>query len=164
MNRIAVKPNFEDDQSIQEAAMEFIEKDILKKKKKSAAENQNDDKKNQKGKPKPQIIITKGRLGAKNRKKNIDDEARLNAKNLQQDSQIVGMEEIHWKVNFITRQLDELRAAIESPNPNIYDMLYDALDLYTEKRKRTQIELLNEVVFELKRDFNDEFNELEAQK
>lgn len=40
-------------------------------------------------------------------------------------------------------------------------MLYEPYDLYRDKRKRCQIEFLKEVVFELKRDFNKEFTNLE---
>ena len=72
------------------------------------------------------------------------------------------MDELHWRVVQTRRELDDLKAAIESPN--IFDILYEPFELYTVKRKRIQIELLREVVFELKRDFNEEFKELENQK
>ena len=55
-----------------------------------------------------------------------------------------------------------MKVAIESPN--FFDILYEPFELYTVKRKRIQIELLHEVVFELKRDFNEEFKALEKEK
>ena len=72
------------------------------------------------------------------------------------------MEEIHWKIVQTKRTIDELRAAIESQN--IFEMIYEPYDLYCDKRKRTQIELLKEIIFELKRDFNKEFEVLEKHK
>lgn len=77
---------------------------------------------------------------------------------------IKGMEEIHWKVVYIERELDELKRALEAPVPNIYDLLYEAFELYTDQRKRAQIELIREVIFELKRDYNKEFSTLENYK
>ena len=55
-----------------------------------------------------------------------------------------------------------MKASLESSN--IFEMLYEPYDLYRDKRKRSQIEFLKEVVFELKRDFNKEFENLEQQK
>lgn len=72
------------------------------------------------------------------------------------------MEEIHWKIVQTKRTIDELRAAIESQN--IFEMMYEPYDLYCDKRKRTQIELIKEIIFELKRDFNKEFELLEKHK
>lgn len=77
---------------------------------------------------------------------------------------IKGMEEIHWKVVYIERDLEELKKALEAPVPNIYDLLYEAFELYTDQRKRAQIELIREVIFELKRDYNKEFMTLENYK
>lgn len=77
---------------------------------------------------------------------------------------IKGMEEIHWKVVYLERELDDLKKALEAQPPNIYDLLYDAFELYTDQRKRSQIELIREVIFELKRDYNKEFDSLENYK
>ena len=49
-------------------------------------------------------------------------------------------------------------------HPNIWDLIYDSFELYSDTRKRMQIDLLNEVVFELKRDYNKEFDQLEKFK
>ena len=82
-----------------------------------------------------------------------------------QTIEIKGMEEIHWKVSFIklfNKVGEDLKKTFE--NLNAYDILYDAFDLYTNKRKRTQIEIIKKVVFELKTDFNKEFYDLENKK
>lgn len=49
-------------------------------------------------------------------------------------------------------------------NPNIWDLIYESFEIYTDTRKRMQIELLREVIFELKRDYNKEFDSLERFK
>ena len=72
------------------------------------------------------------------------------------------MEEIHWKIIQTQRSIDDIKSALE--NPNIFDLLYEPYDLFRDKRKRAQIEFLKEVVFELKRDFNKEFAQLEKYK
>jgi hypothetical protein len=68
------------------------------------------------------------------------------------------MEEMHWTVVFKKREIDNLQKMIE--NPNIFDLLYESFELFSDSRKRTQIEFIRELVFELKRDFNKEFQEL----
>ena len=114
------------------------------------------------GKQKPILTITKGRLGSKTKKADNDDATR-NLKNTQQTIEIIGMEEIHWKVSFIklfNKVIEDIRKSFEDKDFSAYDILYDAFDLYTNKRKRTQIEILKKVVFELKIDFNKEFLKL----
>ena len=56
------------------------------------------------------------------------------------------------------------KVLLENHNPNIWDLIYEAFELYTDPRKRMQIELLKEVIFELKRDYNKEFDALEKFK
>lgn len=70
------------------------------------------------------------------------------------------MEEIHWKVVQMEKTLEELRSMLSEDNGPIqaYNILYESFDLFTDKRKRAQIELLKECAFELKRDFNREFD------
>jgi len=48
--------------------------------------------------------------------------------------------------------------------PNALDVIYEPYELYPDVRKRNQIELLKAAVFELKKDFNDEFTSLEKFK
>jgi hypothetical protein len=43
-------------------------------------------------------------------------------------------------------------------------LLYEPFELFTDVRKRNQIELIKAVVFELKRDYNKEFVDLEKFK
>lgn len=76
------------------------------------------------------------------------------------------MDSMHWRVVFLERELDELRKKVDMPESelDIYDLLYDTFELYTDKRKRFQIELVRQIVFELKQDFNAEFKELEGHK
>lgn len=167
MNRIASKPAYEEDQSIQEAAATFAAKDAEKKSKKALEE-----KKNQAagagpgaaattGKRQPTLKITKGKLGAKTKKADGADDSKNAAVKMQQRD-IKGMEEMYWSVRYQLDSLDELRKRLDQPN--IWDLIYEAYDLYSNPRKRMQIELLREVVFELKRDFNKEFDALERYK
>lgn len=44
------------------------------------------------------------------------------------------MEEIYWSVKFALNTLDELKKKLD--HPNIWDLIYDAFDLYTDPRKR----------------------------
>ena len=72
------------------------------------------------------------------------------------------MEEMYWSVKYALAALDELKKKLDAPN--IWDLIYDAYELYTNPRKRMQLELLNEVIYELKRDYNKEFDSLERFK
>lgn len=163
-NRVTGKPQFLDDDSIAEAARIFEETRARKlKEKNDKLNNMNMDQMEGNGKLKPILTITKGKLGTKTRKRDPEEEARLAAllaKNNQRD--IKGMEEIHWQIVQTKRNIDDLKAALESQN--IFEMLYEPYELYPDKRKRIQIEFLKEVVFELKRDFNKEFEQLEKLK
>ena len=100
----------------------------------------------------------------KTKKRDLDDEAGKDKKNAQVRD-IKGMEELHWKVVQTKRDLEELKTLIEKPGSmDIFDLLYEPFELYTVKRKRVQIELLRECVFQLKRDFNAEFQKLKDLK
>jgi hypothetical protein len=44
------------------------------------------------------------------------------------------------------------------------DIIYEPFELYTDIRKRNQIEIIKNVIFELKKDFNKEFEDLEKNK
>lgn len=80
------------------------------------------------------------------------------AKDKLQARDIKGMEEIYWAVHYQIRNLEEMKKALDKPN--IWDLIYEGFELYTDTRKRLQIELLREVIFELKRDCNKEFDSL----
>lgn len=74
------------------------------------------------------------------------------------------MEEIHWKVVQMEKTLEELRAMLSEEKIQAFNILYESFDLFTDKRKRAQIELLKACVFELKKDFNAEFDKFEKKK
>ena len=160
-NRVTGKPAFMDDDSIAEAARIFEETRARKlKEKNDKLNNVNLNALGDTGKLKPILTITKGKLGTKTRKRDPEEEARLAAlANKGQSRDIKGMEEIHWRIVQTKRSIDDLKASLESQN--IFEMLYEPYDLYRDKRKRSQIEFIKEVVFELKRDFNKEFESLE---
>jgi len=152
-----------DDDSIAEAARIFEENRARKLKEKNDAKNNQMLNVEGDGRLKPILTITKGKLGTKTRKRDPDEEARLAALAKQgQNRDIKGMEEIHWKIIQTQRSIDDIKAGLESNN--IFEVLYEPYDLYRDKRKRCQIEFLKEVVFELKRDFNKEFETLEKFK
>lgn len=46
----------------------------------------------------------------------------------------------------------------------MFDIIYEPFELYTDVRKRTQIELIKGVIFQLKKNFNKEFIDLENYK
>ena len=167
MNRVPAKPLYEDDKSIEEAAASFAAKDAEKKSKKAQEEKKNqaqtgNQAQQQTGKRMPTLKITKGKLGAKTKKAADADDAKNAASNKMQARDIKGMEEMFWAVKYQLDTLDEFKKRLE--NPNIWDLIYESYDLYSNPRKRMQIELLREVIFELKRDYNKEFDSLERYK
>ena len=60
------------------------------------------------------------------------------------------MEEMHWRIEFMKMQADELRTKLEKLEKddkddipkNVFDLLYEPYELYPDVRKRRQIELL----------------------
>ena len=69
---------------------------------------------------------------------------------------------MYWKVVFQIKTIDDIKKCLEMPNA--LDVIYEPYELYPDVRKRNQIELLKAAVFELKKDFNDEFTSLEKFK
>jgi len=65
---------------------------------------------------------------------------------------------MHWRVSFKKHPLEAFREKIHEAN--IYELLYEPYELYSDVRKRNQIELIKAVVFELKVDFNIDFKGL----
>ncbi len=49
-------------------------------------------------------------------------------------------------------------------NPSAFDIIYEPFEIFTDVRKRNQIEILKTGVFELKKEFNREFTALEKYK
>ena len=76
MNRARGKPDFEEDGSILQAAAEFAAKDEVKRanKKKQGEQNLNTADASQGNKRVPILKITKGKLGTKTKKKDVDDD------------------------------------------------------------------------------------------
>jgi len=78
------------------------------------------------------------------------------------------MDSMHWRVMFLKRELEILKTEVAETKPieliNIYELLYDTFELYTDKRKRFQIEMVKQVIFELKIRFNTEFDNLVKDK
>lgn len=107
--------------------------------------------------------ITKGKLGTKTKKKDNDDDEGAADKNKMVTREIKGMEEMHWKVYFKIQDIEQARARLDK-GFKVWDLLYEPYELFTDIRKRNQIELIKQVVFELKRDFNAEFSDLEKYK
>jgi hypothetical protein len=164
MNRHTGAPGYDEDLSQLEALQEFAERERDKKAKRDAAALaalQGASTQDQ-GRRYPIIKITKGRLKHGSKKKIDDDEAARNAKNKMHQREIKGMEELFWCVVTVRKTLEEKKAVLE--NLGIYDMIYETFELYTDARKRAQIEMLTQVVFELKKEFNKEFKDMERYK
>ena len=75
-----------------------------------------------------------------------------------QSREIRGMEEMHWKVFFEMKELQKILDNVEGEN--FYDMIYEPFELYSDVKKRNQIELIKAVIFQMKEDFNKEFTDL----
>lgn len=167
MNRLRGKPQFVDDDAILKVQMaidkEREKREAERAKLKNAGANIMHD---GTSKEKPILTITKGRLGQKTKKKDDDADERARLASMKQTVELKGMEETHWKISLLEAfkkvQNEDLKKTFDNLNP--YDLLYGAFELYTGKRKRTQVEILKAVVFELKRDFNKEFLQLEIKK
>jgi hypothetical protein len=132
MNRTAGKPEFMTDESIALAAAEFAakyEKKLAEKNAKELSKQTTVGGKGEEGKRKPYLKLTKGRLGTKIRKKDDGGDANATNKGFA-ERDIIGMEEIHWKVVYLERELEDIKKALESPN--IYDLLYDSFEMYTD--------------------------------
>lgn len=85
------------------------------------------------GKKVPLLKITKGKLGTKTKKKDNDDEQTVSKDKMQQ-REIRGMEEMHWKV---FHQMIDLHKTIENfDKANIFDFIYEPMELYCDVRKR----------------------------
>jgi len=164
MNRTTGRPNFMTDDAIEKAAQKF--KDEEEKRRQARLARQMADQQTTAGETKdgPRLVITKGKLNVKSRKgpeSDIDPN-----KGKVQNREVKNMDSMHWRVVFLERELDELKEKIGKPESelDIYDLLYDTFELYTDKRKRFQIEMVRQIVFEIKQDFNAEFTQLQKDK
>lgn len=72
---------------------------------------------------------------------------------------------MHWRVFFKLMDIQKKMADLsEDKKLNIFDLIYEPYELFTDVRKRNQIELTKSVVFELKQDFNKMFEDLKRAK
>jgi hypothetical protein len=72
---------------------------------------------------------------------------------------------MHWRIIYKLLETEVLLKNLQNGKDfKIRDLIYEPFELYTDVRKRNQIELIKEAVFELKKDFNDKFKELEDSK
>ena len=111
MNRIAAKPAFMTNDAIAEAARIFEEERARKEKAKQDALNANNMNQDaNSGKLKPILVITKGKLGMKTKKRDLEEDNK--DKKGSQVRDIKGMEEIHWKVVQTRRELEETKTLI----------------------------------------------------
>ena len=110
----------------------------------------------------PKLKITKGRLGAKTKKIDPDEDMKDKNKDKLLARDIKGMDEFYWAIEQQKQSIDKLKAELEKLS--IYDLIYESFELYTDSRKRMQIELLKELSFQLKREFNKEFDQLVSYK
>lgn len=174
MNRVQGTPQYLEDASILDAAAAYAAKDAEKKAKRDKMEqNLNKQATTIQGKQ-PRLKITKGKLGTKTKKKDLDEDDALRGKDKAQTREIRSMEEMHWTVVFNRLSeaeaeqklnlIDAIKERLAAEEVNMFDLIYEPFDLYTDVRKRNQIELIKGVIFQLKRNFNQEFNQLEQFK
>ena len=71
---------------------------------------------------------------------------------------------MHWKVYFKIQELQKASDNLDKEEVPIFELLYEPFELFTDVRKRNQIELIKAVVFELKNQHNKEFFSLEKFK
>jgi hypothetical protein len=169
MNRVRGQPEFVEDDSIQEAAKEFADKEVEKKLKKEKMEMtlQSQNNPNAVGKKQPILKITKGKLGTKTRRKDDDDDDAANKNKKFVAREIRGMEEMYWKIQSQRKQIEEIKKVLSckpEDGPPISDLIYEPYELSADARKVNQIELLKGVVYELKKDFNKKFARLVSDK
>jgi cilia- and flagella-associated protein 43 len=72
------------------------------------------------------------------------------------------IEELRWKIITKKKELEDIKKNLHFLGA--WDCLYEPFELYTDGRKRMQIEMLQDVVFSLKEAFNKEFEEFQIFK
>lgn len=78
-----------------------------------------------------------------------------------QDEEERKRKEEQQKQSLEAKQKEEQLANGQQPELSDWDYLYGALELFTNNRKRNQIILLNNIIFKIKEEFNQEFNKLQ---
>lgn len=114
----------------------------------------------------PILKITKGKLGTKTKKKDVDDDDAARAtQGKKSDFERKEMSEMHWRIVYKLLENEKLLQNLKNGKEfKIRDLIYEPFELYTDVRKRNQIELIKAAVFELKEDFNVKFKALEDSK
>jgi len=58
------------------------------------------------------------------------------------------MEEMHWTIAFEKlAEIAEIRTRLNAGQVNMLDIIYEPFELFTDVRKRNQIELIKGVIF-----------------
>jgi len=58
------------------------------------------------------------------------------------------MEEMHWTIAFEKlEEIAEIRTRLNAGQVNMLDIIYEPFELFTDVRKRNQIELIKGVIF-----------------
>ena len=115
-----------------------------------------------KGKRKPKVDLNQFRLGANKPKLLDEDDFEDKMKDRQQNRDESNIAELRWKIVTTKKDLEALRKDLHVLES--WDLLYEPGELYTDGRKRMQIELLQDVVFKLKEEYNKEFLHFEKFK
>jgi len=108
------------------------------------------------------VDLNQFRLGA-NKPREVDDEEgndKAKERNVKRDE--TNLEELKWKISTKKKELEQLANEINTLGS--WDLLYEPFELYTDARKRMQIEILLDVIFLIKEEFNKEFIEFQKMK
>lgn len=115
-----------------------------------------------KGKRKPKVDLNQFRLGANKPKLLDEDDFDDKMKDRTQNRDEANIAELRWKIITTKKELETLRKDLHILES--WDLIYEPSELYTDGRKRMQIELLQDVVFKLKGEYNKEFEDFEKLK
>ena len=133
-----------------------------KDKKKEQENTTNIDSKDKKGKRKPKIDLSQFKLGANKPKMLDEDDLDDKLKDRQANRDEANVEELKWKIIVKKKELEELRKDLYKLDT--WNLLYEPFELYTDSRKRMQIEMLQDIVFKLKEEYNKEFIDFQKKK
>jgi WD40 repeat protein len=115
-----------------------------------------------KGKRKPKVDLNQFRLGANKPKILDEDDFDDKMKERQQNRDEANIAELRWKILTRKRELEDLRNNLHTLGS--WDLIYEPFELYTDSRKRMQIEMIQDIVFKLKGEFNKEFENFQKFK
>uniref|UniRef100_A0A7S3NRD1 Uncharacterized protein n=1 Tax=Euplotes crassus TaxID=5936 RepID=A0A7S3NRD1_EUPCR len=162
MNRIRGVQHYEVDE---EAPIITQAKSATKRKNKIAQEEASKsaaDGALKKGKRKPKVDLNQFRLGANKPKLLDEDDFDDKLKDRAQNRDESNIAELRWKIVTKKKELEDLKKDIHILGS--WDLLYEPSDLYTDGRKKMQIEMLQDVVFALKQEYNKEFERFQRFK